>query len=549
MEATDNDPEVLRDIEEDQNIQIIPGTEIMIDAGNHHFIRSAADRVLVPQPSSDPHDPLNWDPFWKASTTASATFVSFAQGFGPLAIAPMFPMLAQEFKSDLSSVVQFTGVTILVLGFSNFIWIPLSSTFGRRPVLLASTLVSLGSSIWKAKATTYGSFMGACVLNGLGAGPGETLQPQIITDYVFLHDRGKYNTLYFALYFGSLALSPVVAGLLAEHTGWRNFWWLNVALLGAAFVVSFFAFPETRWHRHRANDIQTKTRHPSSTSLATNPEMNGKTSPPNLENGVADQPYTPVQTPIQHGKPGRKQFDLFQPNQQPLKTLLIELWTPFKLFAFPIVDFASLVVAWSTASFLIVNLTQSQAFSESPYQYTAQTVGFFNFAVVVGLLLGLGTAGPLNDWISMRATKRNKGIREPEMRLPAMIPYTLIMILGNFVVGFGYQYHWDWKAIVIVGYTCAGIQVASIPAIASTYAIDSYKPVTGSIFVNVTVVKNLWGYGLSRFITEWSIADGFVDPFMTNMCLTALWCICGVLFWYKGKALRHRTKDSNIHDT
>ena len=209
--------------------------------------------------------------------------------------------------------------------------------------------------------------------------------------------------------------------------------------------MSFFAFPETRWHRHRANDIQTKTRHPSSTSLATNPEMNGKTSPPNLENGVADQPYTPVQTPIQHGKPGRKQFNLFQPNQQPLKTLLVELWTPFKLFAFPIVDFASLVVAWSTASFLIVNLTQSQAFSESPYQYTAQTVGFFNFAVVVGLLLGLGTAGPLNDWISMRATKRNKGIREPEMRLPAMIPYTLIMILGNFVVGFGYQYHWDWK--------------------------------------------------------------------------------------------------------
>lgn len=55
-------------------------------------------------------------------TTASVTFVSFAQGFGPLAIAPTLPLLAQEFDSDLSSVVQFTGVSILVLGFSNFIW-------------------------------------------------------------------------------------------------------------------------------------------------------------------------------------------------------------------------------------------------------------------------------------------------------------------------------------------------------------------------------------------------------------------------------------------
>ena len=34
----------------------------------------------------------------------------------------MFPVLAEEFKSDLPSVIQFTGVTILVLGFSNLIW-------------------------------------------------------------------------------------------------------------------------------------------------------------------------------------------------------------------------------------------------------------------------------------------------------------------------------------------------------------------------------------------------------------------------------------------
>jgi len=102
--------------------------------------------------------------------------------------------------------------------------------------------------------------------------------------------------------------------------------------------------------------------------------------------------------------------------------------------------------------------------------------------------------------------------------------------------------------IVIIGYTCAGIQVAALPAIASTYAIDSYKPATGSIFINITVVKNLWGYGLSRFITEWSTTNGFVAPIMTNMCLTALWCFCGVLFWYKGKMLRYWTRESKIHD-
>jgi hypothetical protein len=51
-----------------------------------------------------------------------ATAVSFSQGMGPLANASMFPQLIEAFDSDLPGVIQFTGVCILVLGFSNFIW-------------------------------------------------------------------------------------------------------------------------------------------------------------------------------------------------------------------------------------------------------------------------------------------------------------------------------------------------------------------------------------------------------------------------------------------
>ena len=51
--------------------------------------------------------------------------------------------------------------------------VPIADTFGRRPVLIFSCVVCLASNIWRAKATSYGSFMGACVLNGFGAGPCE----------------------------------------------------------------------------------------------------------------------------------------------------------------------------------------------------------------------------------------------------------------------------------------------------------------------------------------------------------------------------------------
>lgn len=162
-------------------------------------------------------------------------------------------------------------------------------------------------------------------------------------------------------------------------------------------------------------------------------------------------------------------------------------------------------------------------------------------------MIGLATAGPLSDWVSARATKRNGGIREPEMRLPAMIPYVIIMYLGNIIVSVGYQKHWPWEVIVLIGYTCAGIQVAALPGIVSTYAVDSYKPVAGSLFVAITVNKNVWGYGFSKFITEWIIADGYIPPIMTNGSLILLWCLFGFLFYYKGKTFRRWTKNSNVH--
>lgn len=55
--------------------------------------------------------------------------------------------------------------------------------------------------------------MGACIVNGIGAGPAETIMPEIIADIFFLHDRGKWNTLYWVVYMVSLSI-PVHPRLL-----------------------------------------------------------------------------------------------------------------------------------------------------------------------------------------------------------------------------------------------------------------------------------------------------------------------------------------------
>ncbi|CAK1367959.1 unnamed protein product [Cercospora beticola] len=187
-------------MDQEQYVDLVPGTELMIDGDSD---------LLVPQPSDDPHDPLNWKGSWKAMCIATSTVISITQGFGPLALAPMFGEYVKAFDSNLHDVVKFTGVCILVLGFSNFIWVPNSTTFGRRPVLIFSTIICLISSIWRGQAASYNSFMGASVLNGIGAGPAESIQPAVIADIFFLRDRGFWNTLYWVAYMGGMMIGPV----------------------------------------------------------------------------------------------------------------------------------------------------------------------------------------------------------------------------------------------------------------------------------------------------------------------------------------------------
>lgn len=352
--------------------------------------------------------------------------------------------------------------------------------------------------------------MGACIVNGIGAGPAETIMPEVIADIFFLHDRGKWNTLYWVVYMGSLMVGPIVSGSMTETVGWRSFWWLNTAILGLSFLMVVFMFPETRFKRTIHEPVGQEKDKSSSLDekidTSTTENVNGssdtdaneikhvntassalpKSTGLTLTETAARDPY------LGRGTPGKWQWRIFQPNAHPFRSIFLDLWIPWKLFAFPVVEFAAFVVSWSCSSFLTINLTQSQVLAAPPYNMKPMVVGFTNFAIMVGAFIGLFTAGPLSDWVSARSTRKNNGIREPEMRLPAMIPYVIIMFIGNIVVAVGYERKWPWQAIVIIGYTCAGIQVAALPGIVSTYAVDSYKPVAGSLFVAITVNKNLW---------------------------------------------------------
>ena len=221
-------------------------------------------------------------------------------------------------------------------------------------------------------------------------------------------------------------------------------------------------------------------------------DLDRTTTATSTYNNLTHAPTAARDPYLGRGTPSRAQWGAYQLSEKPLTDLALSFWIPWKMLAFPIVEFASFVTSWSCSSFLTLNLTQSQVslvllnfvhrassvciealltkqthqvFAAPPYNFNPATIGLLNFAILVGGFIGLATAGPLSDWVSMRATKRNRGIREPEFRLVALLPYWIINVIGNCVVAFGYQYQWNWKVIVFIGYTCAGIQTVALPSI------------------------------------------------------------------------------------
>ena len=250
---------------------------------------------------------------------------------------------------------------------------------------------------------------------------------------------------------------------MAAAVGWRNFWWLNTGILGLTALCCIFFFPETRYDRTmaldsgpaslpfpRLHDETLKSIDPSGGEIRANETIFSEKGSP-AATGCPVSPSNRAKTSPEHthqdlwlgcGRPSKVQWKLVQSYKG---NFFLEFFLPWKLCLFPIVEFSAFVVSWSASSFLTLNLTQSQVFAAPPYNFSSTKIGFFNFAILIGGLIGLCTAGPLSDTVAARLTKRNRGIREPEMRLLAMIPYVIIMIIGNIVVAIGYQRGWDWK--------------------------------------------------------------------------------------------------------
>jgi MFS family permease len=77
------------------------------------------------------------------------------------------------------------------MGAGNIFWVPLSNILGRRPVLVASTLLLTLCTMWCGLATNYDSLLAARIFQGLGIAAADTVAPALVGDVYFMDERGR----------------------------------------------------------------------------------------------------------------------------------------------------------------------------------------------------------------------------------------------------------------------------------------------------------------------------------------------------------------------
>lgn len=148
--------------------------------------------ILVPQPSDDPNDPLNW-PLWKRDMILVILSILsvIASTLSPL-LAANTVTLSLLFNKDFAAMALATGYHLLGVGVAGFLFVASARVWGKRHLYLLGTVLIIASSAWGGStAYNYKSLVWARVIQGVGLAPFEALVNASVGDLYFVHVRTK----------------------------------------------------------------------------------------------------------------------------------------------------------------------------------------------------------------------------------------------------------------------------------------------------------------------------------------------------------------------
>lgn len=497
-------------------------------SGHHHGLG------FWPPPSSDEKDPLRWPRRAKVLALLSMAFFNFAANFAAAGLSVASVLLGEEFHKTEQQVNALLTYNFLLLGLGNLVWVPLSVKFGKRPVMLISTVTLFAVLIWTAKAKSFNELLIARCISGFVSAAGESILPGIVSDMFFLHERGLMMSIYVILISSGTAVGPLVGGFIVEGGPgkWRDFVWLCAALAGIDLLGIFFLYPESSFTRPPV----------SATPLSSTKDVGHKSTDEAV--GTCDV----IENPSHTGQ-NTHQYSWVVELSYP------KVWTSFyrvnplvnltKAFILPVLFLLSVPVVWtvflyggSLASQIIMIFAFPSLLLAPPYQFASSSVGLMQIAALIGFVIACYGGGYVSDEITARLIIRNHGNFVPEQRLISLIPGCIFAPVGCILLALACQNDLHW-AVIAVGFGLVSFGTVYSPNIAMTYLLDCYPAFAQEILVAVNVIKNLVAFLFVYVAVDWVNSQGWIQVYMIMFMVVTLATLLAIpLYFVGGKSRR-----------
>ena len=497
---------------EPTSTQPVPGTVALGEQaaepanGEAHLKKGTGrykDIILSPQPSNDPNDPLNWPYYQKVAILLIIVFGACicVCCTGPL-LNSSFYVLSIELGRSFADLTLTSGYQILVAAVTGPFVSALSAKYGKRPVLLFSSVACLIGTIIGSCAKTYDTLLAGRVIQGFCLAAWESLPFTIVGDLFFIHERGLWtNVISFTLTAVS-NLSSVITGRIVIETNWHYLFHILNGCIGLVILLQFFFIPETSYRRI------TVVRH----HVPAPPESDKEGQAIDISQVENNQSGDQV---LKNSY--LQSLALFTGTYND-KTLVHLLLSPFAVCT-NVGALWTVVMTGAVSSFYVgMAYVTAQLFGPPPYQLSTAGIGNLSLGPFLGGAIGSLLAGLLMDPLSLWLVKKNNGIYEPEFRLPLNV---VGLCCGAGLIGFGALIKAEGNLYAIVfmwGLTIFGITFIIGPC--SAYAIDAYHELSNEIFILGIMFKNFLFYGYSYFMNNWVADAGAAIPFYTFAGIT-----------------------------
>ncbi|KAJ5655837.1 Major facilitator superfamily domain general substrate transporter [Penicillium longicatenatum] len=399
---------------------------------------------------SDAEEPIKPQPptgytiqFWrKCLILFIVSWMTLAVTFSSTSLLPAVPEIAEQFSTTSEILDVINAGVLIAMGFSSFIWGPITNVFGRRIAYNAAILVLCACSAGTAASINLHMFIAMRLLSGFTGTFFMVAGQTIIADIFEPVVRG---TAVGFLMVGSVsgpAIGPCIGGIIVTFAHWRIIYWLQFAMTALGLVLSLLFVP-------------------------------------NLETKREDKPSRDL-------------------------SYVLSMFNPLRIFRpmiYPNV-FLSHLTCGLLATFQYAILTSARTIFNPRFNLTSPLVsGLFYLSPGIGFLVGSVVGGKLSDRAVKKWIIKRGGVRLPQDRLNSgLITLFLVLPIGTLIYSWTLEEGVGGMPVPIIAAFFAAVGLMGSFNGLNTYSAEVMPQIRSEVISGKYIVQYIFAAGATAAV-------------------------------------------------